>query len=641
MKIFEPLTIGSVTFKNRLAVSGMLSGYAVDGAPSERFIRYYEEKAKGGWGLIITENYAIAPDGGVALGMAGVYNDQLTNAHKPFTDRIHAAGGKIICQLYHAGRVGLGSEITGHPPLGPSAVQDPTMSEIPAALTIPEIEALTEQFALSALNAKRAGFDGVELHGASGYLLGQFISPFSNKRSDAYGGDTTKRAKFATDIIKRIRELVGKDYPILYRLSVQEYVDGGLGLGEAKAVALLLEQAGVDLLHCTQGIMASRPYITPPYAIAKGSLIDNAAEIKKVVSIPVLAVGGRVNEPLMAESILRAGKADMVVMARASLADPYLPSKTAAGQSQDIIRCIGCVQGCQGGIARGEGIRCLVNPLTGREGDYVINPVPASQKKKIAVIGGGLSGCECALMVAKRGHQVTLYEKTDKLGGLWNLACVPLGKSDFASFVSWQQQQLKDLNVSIHFNTEITAAMLQENPPDEIVIATGGVPIIPPIAGLDSANAVLAQDVLSGRVNCGRKVLVIGGGLVGAETAEHLASLGHQVILVEMQQEIAKEAMPNPKQLLLESLRKHQVEMYTESTVSELNVRQAVIEQNGQKLFLEALDTVVIAAGYRSNPKMADNLFVSGCRIHLLGDANKVKDGYRNIQEGFELGISL
>ena len=412
-KVFEPIQVGALTLKNRLVVSAMLTNLAAaDGSATEAYVAYHEAKARGGWGLIITEDYPIAPNAGTSKTLPMIYNDTLAASHAKLAERVHAAGGKIFIQLYHAGRETT-SAVTGEQPVAPSAIKDPTMPEIPRELSKAEIAEIIEQFATNAYYVKKAGFDGVEIHGASGYLVGEFLSPFSNKRSDEYGGTIRGRAKFAIDLVKAMREKVGPDFPISFRLCTAEYVDGGLTIEETKVIARLLEEAGVNLLHCTQGVYASRPVITPPYMIPRASFVDNAAEIKKVVSIPVVAVGG-INDIDLADEILVSGKADMVTMARASLADPELPNKAQAGEYDRILHCIGCVQGCQGENSKGNHVRCLVNPCTAMETEYDLSP--AVQQKTVWVIGGGVSGCAAAIAAARKGHRVTLCERNDKLG---------------------------------------------------------------------------------------------------------------------------------------------------------------------------------------------------------------------------------
>lgn len=318
MKVFEPFKINQMELKNRMVVSAMVTNYcSEDGMATEKFIAYHEHKAKGGWGLIITEDYAVTPTAGGFKKLLGLWEDGQIESHKELTRRIHEVGGKIAAQIYHAGRE-TSSAITGEQPVGPSALKDPTMPETPREMTVEEIHELVEQFRDCARRAKEAGFDAVEVHGAHGYLIGAFASPFSNKRSDEYGGTIRNRARFAMEIIENIKEKCGKDYPVLYRMSAVEYVPGGLEIEESKILARLVEEAGADCIHCSQGVYASTHVIIPPSVVPRAAYVENAAEIKKVVDIPVIAVG-RINDVEIAESVLQADKADLVTMARASL----------------------------------------------------------------------------------------------------------------------------------------------------------------------------------------------------------------------------------------------------------------------------------------------------------------------------------
>ena len=318
MKVFEPFKINQMELKNRMVVSAMVTNYcSEDGMATEKFIAYHEHKAKGGWGLIITEDYAVTPTAGGFKKLPGLWEDGQIESHKELTRRIHEAGGKIAAQIYHAGRE-TSSAITGEQPIGPSALKNPTMPETPREMTVEEIHELVEQFGDCARRAKEAGFDAVEVHGAHGYLIGAFASPFSNKRSDEYGGTIRNRARFAMEIIENIKEKCGKDYPVLYRMSAVEYVPGGLEIEESKIPARLVEEAGTDCIHCSQGVYASTHVIISPSVVPRAAYVENAAEIKKVVDIPVIAVG-RINDVEIAESVLQADKADLVTMARASL----------------------------------------------------------------------------------------------------------------------------------------------------------------------------------------------------------------------------------------------------------------------------------------------------------------------------------
>lgn len=636
-KVFEPITINTLTLPNRMVVSAMLTAHNnPDGTISERFIRYLEEKAKGGWGLIISGDYLIKNGAGGIPNIAGVWDDKFIPDLHCMTDRVHAVGGRIFCQLFHAGRTGT-KKISGEQIVAPSAIRENCNLEVPRELTIPEIRQLVEDFGEAALRAKKAGFDGVEVHGGSGYLVGTFCSPYSNKRSDEYGGTIAGRAKFSCDIIKCIREKVGPEFPISYRMATQEYVEGGLGIVEAQVIAGLIENAGADMLHCTQGVYDSRPVITPPYPLTKGSFADNSAEIKKVVSIPVLGVAGRVNDPRMAEALLLSGKMDMVTMARASLADPQLPKKAERGDFDDINQCIGCVQGCQGGLGTG-GISCLVNPMIGCE--YKYSTAKVDSPKTIYVAGGGLAGCEFAFNAAMRGHKVTLFEKSSVLGGQWHAASRPVTKSEYTRFIYWQKLQMEKYGVTVHMQTELTKERVLAGKPDVVVVATGNTPFIPPVPGLKE-RCVLARDVLEDKVEPEGNVVVIGGGLVGCEVAELTASRGYKTTIIEMNGAIATDAVFNPRRILLDSLDKHGVDVYVSAKTLEITDHSVIFELNGTAVTIDNVGTVIAATGGRPNHPLADELSEYDGDVICLGDAASLKDGLKNVREAFEKAMEI
>ena len=521
MKAFEPFRIGKLELKNRLVVSAMVTNYCnPDGTPTEKYLAYHEHKARGGWGLIITEDYAIAPKAGGFTRLPGLWEGSQIQPHQELTRRVHQAGGKIVAQIYHAGRE-TSSAITGERPVGPSPIREPSMPETPRELTVEEIHQLVEPFGDCARRAQQAGFDGVEVHGAHGYLVGAFASPFANKRCDEYGGTIQNRARFAVEIIRNIKQKCGADFPVLYRMSAVEYVPGGLEIEEAKVLARLVEKAGADCIHCSQGVYASTQHIIPPSVVARGAYVQNAAAIKSAVHIPVIAVG-RINDIQMAESILQSGQADLVTMARASLADPEMPKKIQEGREDEVLRCIGCLQGCAGENGKGHCVRCLVNPLTGMEDVYDFSP--AKERKRVLVIGGGVSGCEAAITAAQKGHRMTLLEKSGQLGGQWIPASMPVGKSEFTSLLLWQKTMLEKLHVQVLLNTQADGELIRLYEPDAVVVATGSKPFVPGfLKGADQDFVVNAHDVLLGKVEVQGKVVVVGGGLVGAETADTLS----------------------------------------------------------------------------------------------------------------------
>jgi 2,4-dienoyl-CoA reductase-like NADH-dependent reductase (Old Yellow Enzyme family)/thioredoxin reductase len=637
-KIFEPFKIGKLELKNRLVVPAMVTNYCnEDGTATERYIAYHEAKAKGGWGLIITENYGIDEYSRGFDRAPGLWSDDQIESHAKLTERVHQHGGKIAAQIYHAGRQ-TGSHITGVQPIAPSPIEDPTIGETPRELTIAEIKEIIEKFGDAALRAKKAGFDAVEIHGAHGYLINQFLSPFSNKRTDEYGGTIMNRTRFAVEIVENVRKKVGEDFPILFRISTDEFVEGGLTIEDTKVIARILEQAGIDAIHCSTGVYKTMHYVIQPAAVPHGFSVHLAAEIKKVVSIPVIAVG-RINDPLIAESVLLSDKADLISMGRASLADPELPNKAKEGKLDDIIPCIGCVQGCIGRIIKGLDVRCLVNPLTGKEKEFAIEP--AKEKKKVFVAGGGIAGMQSAIIAAKRGHEVHLYEKDDKLGGQWLLAAVPPSKGELTGFTLWQKTQLEKLGVHVHLNTELNENIVENERPDAVIIATGAKPFVPNIPGVNLPEVVLANDVLAGKKDVGESVVVVGGGLVGAETAAHLANHGKKVVIIEMQKEIVKDGEPAVKHFLLKDLQEHHVEIITSAIVKEIKQGSITFEKDNVLREIGDVDNVVIAVGSKPENALAEKLQGKVEKVITIGDALKVRKALEAVEEGYSAGLAV
>ena len=638
-KVFESGKIGNLQVKNRLLVSAMSTHLGnPDGTPTEAVTQYHETKARGGWGMVFTEDLGVTEDAGCDPHVGSLWKDEQIASWTEFVKRIHAAGGKIGAQIYHAGRE-RSLKAYDTKPVAPSAVKEPAMGYIPRALKTEEIKDLVQAFGQCAARVKACGFDCVEIHGSHGYLINQFMSGFSNKRHDIYGGTLINRMRFPLEIVEAVRQAVGPDYPVVFRMNTSDYVDGGIELPEAVVMAKMLEEAGVDALHCTQGMYASKENIIPPAFIPMMNYMNNVETIKKSVKIPVIAVG-RINDIFLAEALLRDGKADFVAMARASLADPDLPKKAEQGRYEDIIHCIGCDQGCTGEAAVGGAVNCLVNPFTAKETayDYSLTEHP----KKVFIAGAGVAGLAAALAAATKGHEVRIYEKTEDIGGQWNAATVPPGKSEYQALLVFYRQQLEKKGVQILLKQELNRDIVEAEKPDTVILATGGIPLLLPIPGLDDSNMVRsAIDVLNGKTTFGRNILVAGGGLVGVETAIFLASQGCDVKLIEMASGIVMEAVSQPKACLLAAVKKYQIEVHTNTRLMRVEAGRVYAEEYGQPITFDRVDLVVNAMGVRSYNPLEEQLKDCDCQVLVVGDAKKSKNGYKNIREGFEAGISL
>jgi len=629
------MKIGKIEIPNRLVVSPMVTNYCnKDGTATERYIAYHEAKAKGGWGLIITEDYAVDPSGRGFSCVAGLWDDSQIASHSELTKRVHKYKSKIFAQIYHCGRQ-TSHLVTECSLIAPSRIPCPAMQELPDEMIIDEIQKMVEKFGDTAQRAQKAGFDGVEIHGAHGYLIAEFMSPYSNKRPDKYGGHLLNRVRFPMEIVANIRAKVGKNFGICFRISSDEFVPGGRTIEDTKAIAVLLEQSGIDVLHVSAGVYASANTIVPPSATPHGWLAGYAEEVKKVVSIPVITVG-RINDPFVADSIIAAGKADFVAMGRASLADPEFPDKAAAGKFDEIRPCIACNDACIGLLFMDQPIGCVLNPTLGKEAEWVIKP--AATKKKVLVVGGGPAGMEAAVTAAKAGHSVSLHEKEGRLGGLFYLASVPPNKGEIGNFIGWQIGQLNKMNVHVTLNADVTPELIDSEKPDVVVIATGGTPILPGIPGISKSNVVNAYDVLAGKVGVGAKAVIIGGGMVGAETANHLVNHGKAVTLVEMLPDIATEVQNINRLALLADLEKGKVRILANTTVKEVLADGVVIVKDNVTETISA-DTVIVASGSIPNNDLAVQLSGKPYKVVTIGDANKVAKVVDAIGAGYLTGM--
>lgn len=637
--VFEPGRIGSLNIKNRLVVSAMSTHLGnADGTPTEAVTLYHEAKARGGWGLVFTEDLGVTEDAGCDPHVGSLWNDNQIAPWKEFVKRIHSAGGTIGAQIYHAGRERTLGAYSTHP-IAPSALKEPAMGYIPREMSVGEIHEMVKAFGECARRVKECGFDCVEIHGAHGYLINQFMSTFANKRNDAYGGTLINRMRFPLEIVAAVREAVGSEMPIVFRMNISDYAEGGIEVPEAIVMSKMLEEAGVDALHCSQGVYSSKQHIIAPGFVPVMNYANNVAAIKASVGIPVIAVG-RYNDIYMAETMLRDGKADFITMARASLADPDLPNKAKDGRVEEIIHCIGCNQGCTGEAAVGGKVNCLANPHTAKETEYDFTPV--ANPKTVYVAGAGVSGMAAAIGAAERGHKVTIFEETHEIGGQWLAASMPPGKTEYNALIVYYRQMFEKHGVEIKLNTPLTRSIVDTGKPDAVIVATGSKPLVLPIPGLDnSAFVKSAIDILRGRTMPGKRVVVAGGGMTGAETAVFLAVQGCEVTMIEMAPEIITDAVSQPKACLLEHLKKYDVKVYKNTKLTRVGDGVIYAEEFGKPIEFERIDMLVNAMGVRSYNPLADELSGCTCKVVTVGDANKTKNGYKNIREGFTAGNQI
>lgn len=634
--LFREGQIGNMRIRNRIVMPPMGTNLANEnGAVTPAMIHYYRERAKGGVGLIITEiNCVDAPQGNAIANELSIADDSYIAGHNELVEAVQEHGAKIITQLHHAGRQTTLENTYGLQPVAPSAIPDPYLQVMPRELTIDEIENIIEMFIKAASRAHNAGYDGVELHGAHGYLIGQFMSPFSNRRTDFYGGDLTGRMRFPLEILRGIKRELGSDFPVVFRMSADEFVEGGVHLDEAKKMARMLQDAGADALNVSSGVYASMPTILETMGYPEGWRVYLADSIKKEVDIPVIAVGV-IRSPEVAEGIISDSRADFVALGRTLIADPEWPVKALEGRTEDIRKCITCNIWCIGErVFKNLHIRCTVNPVAGREMEYphiaaTFNP------KHFAVVGGGPAGMEAARVLATAGHRVSLLERQPELGGQVLLACVPPGKDKIRWSIDYLKTQMQKLGVEIHLNTEANADMLQGMNVDAVLVATGAAPVIPNIPGVHNPTVTTAWDLLAGRYEVGNRVVVVGGGNVGCETALYLKQRERDVTIVEMTEDLAVDEEPISRQVLLEELRKNGVCAITGHNVREIKADGVVaVDHEWREQWLPCTH-VVLSVGAQSLNRLAVELRQRGIQVSVIGDAKQPRRLNNAISDAF------
>ncbi len=631
MKLFEPITIRGMTLKNRIIMPPMQVNL---GFRSPRAQAYFAERARGGVAAIITP--ATSVDSFIsdeAWGRAGAAARFINGAHI-MVEAVHEAGAKVGIQLWHGNYLpqNIGMMDGRGQPVAPSQREE--MRE----LTIDEIHSIALKFALAAVGAKLAGFDFIELHGAHGYLLSQFFSPAFNRRTDEYGGDLAGRMRFALECVSAIRNAVGEDYPIFFRVGAWENMADGIKTEHAVQFADELERAGVDVIDVSVGYISEPGFgASPGPDKLMGTFAHLAEAIKKRVTIPVVAVG-RINTPEIAEALLTEGKADLVAIGRQLIADPLWPRKIAAGEAEDIVPCLSC-NICLDTVFTTRELICSVNASLAKEQEY--NLKPAETKKKVLVIGGGPAGMEAARTAAIRGHDVVLWEKKKKLGGQLLLAAVAPHKEVISRLNKYMAGQLKKAGVKVLLGHEATMEFVKAMRPEVVVLATGSTSLIPEIPGVRRDNVVLAMDVLAGWERVGDRVVVIGGELVGCETADYLAQKGKKVTIVRRGPSVAANVNPRARDNLLARLSKNGVTMLTGVRYEEITDKGLVItDKEGQRKNIKA-DTIVLATGATQNTELATELERQDIALQLIGDCVRPGKIVDAIRDGARVGREI
>ncbi|MCC8026081.1 MAG: NAD(P)/FAD-dependent oxidoreductase [Clostridium sp.] len=631
--MFSPGKIGSLEVKNRLLMAPM-SVYLAnpDGTVTDDLIEFYVERARGGMGLIFSEYAFVNPTGRSCPRQTSAAEDAMIPGLKRMADAVHKAGAKICLQIQHGGRRSI-VESTA-----PSPIPMLKNSDTPRAYTTEEVYRLIDDFVQAAVRAQKAGYDMVEVHCSHGYLLSDFLSPRSNRRTDEFGGTAENRAKVVVKIIRGIKENCGEDYPISIRISGDELVTDGSRKRDAAVFAMILEEAGADLMNVSCGVCGVGHGIAPT-AKETGHNVEAAEEIRRAVSIPV-AVAGRITEPAYVEFLLKTDKVQFVSLGRAMFADAEFANKAAQGREDEIAPCVGCLQRCYSQFGHGGRHRgCMINPFAMRE--TLLRFETAKEKKKVCIVGAGPAGLETAWIAAKRGHFVEVYDKNPMPGGQLCIAAVPPHKQQLARAVTYYSKMCEKYGVKMHYNTEATAEILRAERPDVVILATGGVPLFPNIPGLKESGVISSAEVLLGASIKGDKVLVLGGGLQGAETADHLGQYGYDVTVIEMQDGIAMEEAEASRMMLLERLHENDVKLMVSATVKKVYDDGVEYEKEGRTETLRGFDKVVAAFGVAPYNPLKEQLKDFDGELRVIGDAAAPGNAVEAIYRGAVLGLEL
>ena len=618
--MFSPVQIGTVTVPNRFVVPPMGNNLAnTDGTLSDRSLSYYQARAKGGFGLITIESTVVYREAKGGPRKPCLFSDDTVESFRRVADACHAYGAKVSIQLQHAGPEG-NSALTGYPLKAASAMPASAGREIPEAVSNEEVYRIIECYGDAARRAQQAGIDMGEVHCAHGYLVSTFISQRTNNRTDEFGGCFENRMRLPRLIIENIRRKTGGNLPILCRINACDEVEGGQSVQDAAAVAAYLEQeCGVDALHVTRAVHLHDEFMWAPGITHGGFNADLVTEIKRAVSVPVIAVG-RFTEPQYAELLVKQGRADLIAFGRQSIADPELPAKARNGQLETLSPCIGCLLGCVPNMFVGKPITCAVNPCVGRECELTSAP----EKKRVTVVGGGPGGLYAAWVCAVRGHQVTLVEKANELGGNFRIAAYPTGKGQLTEAIRSMIVKCQQAGVDLRCGVEADEMLLRSLAPDAIILATGSTPLLLPIPGLSDCGYVTAQDMLDGKAQMGKNVLVVGGGMVGCEAAEYLAERGHQVTVIEMKDVIAADVTPENRRYMFENFEENHVLLRPGAKVTQFyadGVDYALVD--GSTGSLRGYDNIVLAMGSRSNTALKETAEKVAGQVLVIGEAAK------------------
>jgi 2,4-dienoyl-CoA reductase (NADPH2) len=662
--LFESIQINQLELKNRIYMPAMHMNMAKDFEVTDQLIDFYTERARGGVGFI-TVGYATVDEYSGNVTNIGAHKDEFIPGLHRLAKTIQENGARAAVQINHAGRYNFSFFLNGKQAVAPSAVPSRMTRETPRELTLDEIKEVIERFAQAAARVQKAGYDAVEVLSGTGYLISEFLSPFTNKREDEYGGSFENRMRFGLEVMQAIRRGVGDDFPVIVRMNGNDFMPGGNGRKDLQQYAGRLVDVGVDALNINVGWHEAKvPQIVT--SVPRGVFGYLAKGIKELVDVPVIS-GHRINDPGTARQMIADGLCDMVAMGRPLIADPYLPEKARSGREKQIMHCIACAQGCFDNLFKLKPVECLCNPKAGHEKESVVKKT--TTPKKVMVVGGGAAGMSAALSASEKGHAVTIYEQGDHLGGQLYMASTPPGREEFAELARDLEHQVALSPIKVVLNQSSNESLIQNEKPDVIILATGAKPIQPSIPGADLPHVVQAWDVLQDKVTTGNRIIIIGGGAVGVETALFLAEKGtlspealkflivnkaedfedlyelatrgtKKIVVIEMIDKMGKDIGKTTRWGILQDLSRKGIETRAATKALGISETSVEIEVDGTVEEIPA-DTVVLAVGAGSYNPLQKLVDKKGIPCKVVGDAGKAAMAFDAVHQGFAAGREI